>query len=47
MLLDNDFFLSIRPIEFVDYDENLYKKLVEIGADSGEVSLEPTELGPL
>lgn len=47
MLLDNNYNLSIRPVEFVDYDENLYNKLVEIGANNGEVSLNPNELGPL
>jgi len=47
MLLDKNFRLHIRPVEFVEYDEELYEKLVEIGADSGCVSLDERELGPL
>lgn len=39
--------IDIVPVEFVDYDEALYKKLVESGANNGEVATEEKELGPL
>jgi hypothetical protein len=47
MLLGHKYQLFIRPVEFVDYDETLYEKLVEIGANNGIVSLDERELGPL
>ena len=47
MLLDRKYRLHIRPVEFVEYDEELYEKLVAIGADNGCVSLDERELGPL
>ena len=47
MLLGHKYQLFIRPVEFVDYDETLYEKLVEIGTNNGIVSLDERELGPL
>eukprot|EP00593_Proboscia_inermis_P011488 CAMPEP_0171316134 /NCGR_PEP_ID=MMETSP0816-20121228/70418_1 /TAXON_ID=420281 /ORGANISM="Proboscia inermis, Strain CCAP1064/1" /LENGTH=101 /DNA_ID=CAMNT_0011807693 /DNA_START=8 /DNA_END=313 /DNA_ORIENTATION=+ len=47
MLLEKNFRLFISPVEFVDYDEEVYKMLIEIDADSGEVSLNEEQLGPL
>ncbi len=47
MMLEKQFYMDIVPIEFVDYDEELYNKLVETSADNGEVSLDESKLGPL
>jgi len=47
MLLGHKYQLEITPIEFVDYDEELYNKLVEIDAATGVVSMNEKELGPL
>jgi len=47
MLTDFKYRLYITPVEFVDYDEKLYEKLVSLGADNGCVSLDESELGPL
>ena len=47
MLTDFKYRMYITPVEFVDYDEKLYEKLVSLGADNGCVSLDESKLGPL
>mmetsp|Transcript_27863 Transcript_27863/g.60616 ORF Transcript_27863/g.60616 Transcript_27863/m.60616 type:complete len:596 (+) Transcript_27863:91-1878(+) len=47
MLLRVDYTIPIVPVEYVDYDEGLYEKLVAFGAACGEVSVDENELGPL
>ena len=40
MLIDCEHYMTIVPVEFVDYNEALYEKFVEIDAVMGEVSLD-------
>ena len=40
MLIDCEHYMPIVPVEFVDYNEALYEKFVEIDAVMGEVSLD-------
>jgi len=47
LLIEHDYQLKIVPVEFVDYDEDLYRVLVESGACNGRVSINEAELGPL
>ena len=46
MLLAIQYSIEVVPVEFVDYDEDLYDALVAAGAHNGQVSLVENDLGP-
>jgi hypothetical protein len=47
MLIEAGYRIKIVPVEFVEYDETLYRTLVNYGASNGHVSLHDEELGPM
>jgi hypothetical protein len=47
MLIEAGYRIKIVPVEFVEYDETLYRTLVNYGASNGHVSLYDEELGPM
>lgn len=52
LLVLNDYSFNLVPVEFVSYDENLYRALVDLGAakgpnSDGHVSTDYAELGPV
>jgi hypothetical protein len=47
MLEDKNYRIEIVPVEFVKYDEDLYRALVTIGADNGQVSTRFEDIGPV
>eukprot|EP00978_Attheya_sp_CCMP212_P040896 scaffold228208_cov63-Attheya_sp.AAC.2 len=47
MLIEAGYRIKIVPVEFVEYDETLYRTLVDYGASNGHVSLLDEELGPM
>lgn len=47
MLEDKQYRIEIVPVEFVKYDEDLYKALVKIGASNGQVSNLFEDIGPV
>lgn len=40
-------FYTLYGVEFVDYDEKLYRALVASGASNGRVDIDDVKLGPL
>jgi hypothetical protein len=39
--------IEIVPVEFIEYDEDLYQALVKGGCSNGQVSIDYDQLGPV
>lgn len=45
--MDTKYTLDMVSIEFVEYNEEMYKMMKDLGMRNGEVSLDESDLGPL
>ena len=47
MLFRADYHVKVVPVEFVEYDEDMYQALVEIDAANGQIAVDENQLGPV
>ena len=47
MLFRADYHVKVVPVEFVEYDEDMYQALVEMDAANGQITEDENQLGPV